>query len=375
MDHLTSRLERRLARYKNADAYEAWQISRIARACYGGKSAPAPNYAPLAEASKESAEIMAALGRDQLNFAKQQYQDSLPLFQDLVAQQLEIGNSSKAQADDYYNYMVANQRPVEAALNADAMAAGSEAAQEAAAGKAIADARTGYTGALMTAARTGARFGYDPAKIAATAGGTGLSSASMQAAAANDAREKEKALGFAKKMDVAGLYRGLPGASSGAYGMALNAGNSAGANQMQPGNTYRAGMAAGASTIGAGRQMYQSGLQGVLNAQTSVYNASQDSGLDVGGLLGGAAKLYTAFGSRSDRRLKENIEEVGRDQRTGLTLYHFNYIGDPDTRFQGVMADEAERFMPAAIITTQSGLKYVNYDMLGIEFKEVSPCA
>lgn len=372
MDHLTSRLERRLARYKSADAYESWIVARVSRSCSGGKGAPAPDYTPLAQASKESAEIMAALGREQMAFAKEQYRDSLPLFQDLVAQQLEIGNSSKAQADDYYNYMVANQRPVEAALNADAMAAGSEAAQEAAAGKAIADARTGYTGALMTAARTGARFGYDPAKIAATAGGTGLSAASMQASAAGEAREKEKGLGFAKKMDVAGLYRGLPGASSGAYGMALNAGNSAGANQMQPGNTYQAGMAAGASTIGAGRQMYQSGLQGVLNAQTSVYNNSQDSGLDVGGLIGGAAKLYTAFGS--DRRLKENIEEVGRDPRTGLALYHFNYIGDPDTRFQGVMADEAERFMPAAIITTQSGLKYVNYDMLGIEFKEVSPC-
>lgn len=277
MDHLTSRLERRLDRYKNADAYDEWMVARITHACYGGKSQKAPDYTPLANASAESNAIMAELGKQQLDFAKQQYADSLPMFQDLVAQQLEIGESSKTQADDYYNYMVANQRPVEAALNADAMAAGSEAAQEAAAGKAIADARTGYTGALMTAARTGARFGYDPAKIAATAGGTGLSAASMQASAAGEAREKEKGLGFAKKMDVAGLYRGLPGASSGAYGMALNAGNSAGANQMQPGNTYQAGMAQGASTIGQGRQMYQSGLQGVLSGESNLYGMQQQA--------------------------------------------------------------------------------------------------
>ena len=126
MDHLTSRTERRLARYRHADAYEAWLVARVSHACFGGKGAKAPDYTPVAQASRETADIMAALGREQLDFAKQQYQDSLPLFQDLVQQQIEIGNSSKAQADDYYNYMVANQRPVEAALNADAMAAGSE---------------------------------------------------------------------------------------------------------------------------------------------------------------------------------------------------------------------------------------------------------
>lgn len=277
MDHLTSRLERRLARYKSADAYESWIVARVSRSCSGGKDAPAPDYTPLAQASKESAEIMAALGREQMAFAKEQYRDSLPLFQDLVAQQLEIGNSSKAQADDYYNYMVANQRPVEAALNADAMAAGSEAAQEAAAGKAIADARTGYTGALMTAARTGARFGYDPAKIAATAGGTGLSAASMQASAAGAAREKEKGLGFAKKMDVAGLYRGLPGASSGAYGMALNAGNSAAGNNNAPAAAFQNGTAQGIGTIAQGRQLYQGGLQGVLSGESNLYGMQQQA--------------------------------------------------------------------------------------------------
>jgi len=296
MDRLTSRTERRLARYKSADAFDNWMLSRAARLCMGGKgSAPAPDYTPLAQASKESAEIMAALGREQLDFAKQQYQDNMPLFEDLVKQQLDIGEQSKAQAEDYYRYMIENQRPVEAALNADAMASGGEAAQEAAAGKAMVDASTGYTGALMTAARTGARFGYDPAKIAATAGGTGLNAASMVAAGANVAREQEKQLGFAKKMDVAGLYRGLPGASSGAYGMALNAGNSAGANAQAPGAQYQGGMAAGASTIGAGRQMYQGGLQGVLNAQTSVYNNSQgDDGTmgAIGTVAGSALAVY-----------------------------------------------------------------------------------
>lgn len=294
MDWFASNTERRLARYRYADAFSEWIEQRTSLACHGGKSASAPNYKPLAEASKESARIMAELGREQLDFAKTQYQDSLPMFKDLVAQQLDIGKQSKAQAEDYYNYMVANQRPVEDALNKEAMAAGLPEMQEVAAGKAMADARTGYTGALNTAVRQGIRYGYDPMKMAAGAGATGLGYASLSASMANDAREKEKSLGYAKKLDVAGLYRGLPGASSGAYNMAINAGNSAANNQMAPGNNYMAGMAQGASTIGAGRQMYQSGLQGILNAQTSMA-ANDQSGATGGAIIGAIGSVAAAY--------------------------------------------------------------------------------
>lgn len=294
MDWNLSRTEQRLARYKCADAFADWIEQRISLACYGRKGSKPPDYKPLAEASRESAQIMAELGREQLDFAKTQYQDSLPMFQELVQQQLDIGNQTKAQAEDYYNYMVANQRPVEDALNKEAMAAGSPEMQELAAGKAMADARTGYTGALNTAVRQGVRYGYDPMKMAAGAGATGLGYASLQASMANDAREKEKSMGYAKKLDVAGLYRGLPGASQGAYSVALNAGNSAGANKMAPGNNYMAGMGQGANTIGAGRQMYQSGLQGILNAQTSLA-ANDQSGATGGAIIGAIGSVAAAY--------------------------------------------------------------------------------
>lgn len=244
-----------------------------------GKSAPAPDYTPLANASKDSNAIMAELGNKQLDFAKQQYNDNLPMFKDLVAKQLNISDQSNAQAQDYYDYMKANQRPVEQALNNDAMAAGSQPMQDTAAGKAMADARTGYTGALGTAVREGSRYGWSPEKMATAAGATGLGFASQEAAAANAAREKQVNLGYAKKLDVAGLYRGLPGASASAYGLALNAGNSAAGNQVAPGVQYQAGMGQGISTIGQGRSMYQSGLSGVLGAQGQMagINAQQDS--------------------------------------------------------------------------------------------------
>jgi hypothetical protein len=129
-------------------------------------------------------------------------------------------------------------------------------------------------------------------------------------------------------------------------------------------------MAIGSGTIASGQNMQLSGLSTVLNNQTNAYVNSNDSFLgDLGGIMGGAASMYTAFGS--DRRLKENIVEAGVDQRTALQLYEFNYIGEPDRRFLGVMADEVELSYPDAVTERPDGYKAVYYDMLNIEFKEV----
>ena len=130
-------------------------------------------------------------------------------------------------------------------------------------------------------------------------------------------------------------------------------------------------MSMGANTIAQGQKMNISGLGNILNNQTKAFVNTQGSLLgDIGGALGGAASVYTAFGS--DRKIKENIKEVGVDQRTALTLYEFNYIGDTTRRFRGVMADEVELVYPEAVEDTDLGFKAVRYDLLGIEFKEVA---
>jgi hypothetical protein len=130
-------------------------------------------------------------------------------------------------------------------------------------------------------------------------------------------------------------------------------------------------MAIGSGTIGAGQEMQISGLSSVLNAQTNAYVNSNDSFLgDVGGILGGAASVYTAFGG-SDRSIKQDIEKVGVDNRTGLTLYEFSYVDAPSTRYVGVMADEVETIYPEAVVQYEH-FKGVNYDMLGLELKEVA---
>jgi hypothetical protein len=182
-------------------------------------------------------------------------------------------------------------------------------------------------------------------------------------------RNAAEQMGYARQLDAAGLGRGLGGLSTAAYGGANAAGSMAGQNAQSAGQNYMGNMAIGSGTIGQGLGMQIQGLGTVLNNQTNAYVNSNDSMLgDLGGFLGGAASVYTAF---SDRRLKENIELVGKDERTSLNLYEFNYQFDPlDRRYQGVMSDEVKELYPDAVKVVD-GFEAVDYGKLGLEMKEV----
>jgi hypothetical protein len=95
-------------------------------------------------------------------------------------------------------------------------------------------------------------------------------------------------------MDVAGLYRGLSGASQGSYGLALNAGNSANQNQMAPGQALMSGMGQGASTIMQGSGQQISGLGSILSSQTSVYGQQMASAAS--GAAGTGQMIGTGLG-------------------------------------------------------------------------------
>jgi hypothetical protein len=72
----------------------------------------------------------------------------------------------------------------------------------------------------------------------------------------------------------------------------------------------------------------------------------------------------------SDRMLKEDIVRIG-EHPLGIGLYLFNYKSNyreqlgSDRQF-GVMANEVETVMPAAVSKHPDGYKMVNYAMLGI---------
>jgi hypothetical protein len=261
----------------------------------GGDAPAAPDTTAMANATKESAEVMAALGREQLAESQRQYDINRETAKPVVDAQLALMDQSKAQGDDYFNYMKETGRPIEKQMAAEATTAGSEQAQDEAAGRAIADVRKGRTSAINAAIRAGLRFGMSSNKIGTAVIGDAGAAGSAEAAAANAGRTQEKATGWAKKLDVAGLMRGLPGASQGAYSVALNSGNSAVDNTMKPGNALLAGNLGGASLIGQGQQMNLSGNQAILGANQSAYNTQVQSNsansAGLGNLLGMGMKL------------------------------------------------------------------------------------
>ncbi len=343
----------------------------------GSKGAPPPDYAPLAQASAEAARIQAGLGREQLAFAREQYDRSAPILEGIAQQQMAAQNEQMAQARDYYNYQRDTYRPLERSIVADARRFNTEAYQNQIASQAAADAGRAFGISQQQNQRAMAAMGVNPnsGRFAGMQNASGLQQAAMRANAMTGARNQAQQLGYARQLDAAGLGRGLAGASTAAYGGANTAGSMAGGNAQSAGLNYMAGMGQGAGTIARGQQMQMQGLSSVLNAQTQSYINTQDSFMgDLGAVLGGAGTLAQGggFAALSDRRIKENIIEVGVDQRTALTLYEFSYKGDDARRFRGVMADEVELSYPDAVEDTDLGFKAVRYDLLGIEFKEVS---
>lgn len=82
------------------------------------------------------------------------------------------------------------------------------------------------------------------------------------------------------------------------------------------------------------------------------------------GAAGSAASGFAALAPLlgiSDERMKTDVEKVGKDEETGLTMYAYRYKGDPKTypKVVGPMAQEIEKKYPGQV-TEVAGRKAVN---------------
>lgn len=96
-----------------------------------------------------------------------------------------------------------------------------------------------------------------------------------------------------------------------------------------------------------------------LNSQLAGYNANVASN---NATTADAASLaMMAMMMFSDKRLKENIHEVG-ETKSGLPVYTYNYKGDPTTQM-GVMAQDVEKEQPEAVfgLGGRDNFKMVDY--------------
>lgn len=98
------------------------------------------------------------------------------------------------------------------------------------------------------------------------------------------------------------------------------------------------------------------GLGSTAGGTSTTKAPSPSIGSQILGGLGAIANIAGAI--PSDKRAKENIQEVGR-LNDGQTIYRYNFKGDPKTQI-GLLAQEVEEVNPDAV-TAAGGLKMVNY--------------
>lgn len=267
-------------------------------------SAPPPPDPAIGQASQ----AMADVAREQLAFSKEQYAESLPRikqFEELVNQvvqgQIKSSEEQSALAKDYESYMKETFRPVEKSLVEDAMTYDTPARQDREAQKAAADVSRAFGLQREMQAREMQRAGINPAapKYRSQELLAGLGEAATKAGAMTGARENVENIGWAKRMDAAGLGRGLPGNQATSASLALNAGNSAVGNAGQPinaynqaGSQYMGGLSAAGGMYGGSGSLASNAYSQQLNA----WNAKQQSNAGMWGGVGSLVGLGISAG-------------------------------------------------------------------------------
>jgi hypothetical protein len=294
-----------------------------------------------------------------------------PLARRVSESMISAQDEQTRQARDYYEDYRTTFRPVEQGLVQDVEEFNTDAFREQLARQAAAEAGRAFGTTQQASERAMASMGVNPAsgRFAGMQAQNQLGLAASRAGAMTGARERAEQMGYARRLDVTGLGRGLPGLSTAAYSGASGAGASGINTAMAPGNQFMAGMGQGINTIGSGRGMLQSGQSTILNNQANLYGQSmQTRGEVLGSVLGAGIGLIPI---PSDIRLKTNIKPTGIDSRTNLPTYEFAYKAAPTLRYRGVMAQDVEKLYPQAVSEDASGYKRVRYDMLGMSMKPV----
>jgi hypothetical protein len=259
----------------------------------------------MAKATERGVDVAERLGTRQIDFAERQYEEMKPLAERVAASQIAAQDEQMRQAREYYDYQTGTFRPVEQGLVRQAQEFDTEAYRERLASQAAADTARAFGTAEGITARNLARRGADPGSGNALAmqNQNALTLASARAGAATGARERAEQTGFARKLDVVGLGRNLPGASTAAYQSATGAGSAGVNTAMSAGDQYSRTFGQGAGYQLQGAQMGIQGQGQILNSQTSVYNTAQSQADPFASIVGMGLGAYAGgFGGAMGKK-------------------------------------------------------------------------
>ena len=114
-----------------------------------------------------------------------------------------------------------------------------------------------------------------------------------------------------------------------------------------------------------GETVAQEGAQAQEDKAISAANTAQAQAgaAGVAGAFSMASGIFSLF---SDRRLKRNIQLIGKEN--GFPLYSFQYVWS-NIYYVGVMAQDILRLRPAAVTRTERDVLMVDYGMLGLKMR------
>ena len=272
----------------------------------GGKSSPPPppDYTPIANASKEAAQLSYKLGSEQLAWAKETYADNKIITDKVVdtflrSQDLNMESAQKDRAR--YERLF---QPLEDQLAADAADYSSGARKDLEMGRAAAGVAQQFDAARESATRNLEAYGIDPSstRYAALDLGMRTQQAATSAAAQNQASQQTDAIGRALRSEAINVGRGYPGQIAGQYGTALQSGTGGV-------NSTLAQTASGANTMGTNTQYmglanqslgtWANALNMGYQNQLAAWKADQDQSSGWGsalGLIGGIATKFIEDG-------------------------------------------------------------------------------
>lgn len=298
----------------------------------GGGSAPKPdkNIGIAARENAATAKEMLGISRETLDFSRQQYADQMaelerlrPTFDALAAGQVtatQLANEITQQARDDYN---TTYRPIEQRVAADSMAAGSEAEQEQAAGRAGIDVQRSLDIQRGAADRSMMSMGVNPnsGKFAAGNRTAMILGAAARAGAETGGRERERLRGDMMRSATAAMGKGMTGtaltgiqvggnAAAQAAGLTGTGLNTAG----NIGQTHVGNMGAASSMMGNAANV-NAGSANILN---DLY-ASRMQGYTAGSA--GAAGMYGALGQMGGAALgafmSDKTKKTGKRKASG----------------------------------------------------------
>ena len=260
-----------------------------------GSKADTPDYSGLIDAANNSYSTLSSLGRDQLEFAKEQYNDLKPLYESLVDSQLGLQNQALRNSTLYNQTFQNTYMPMMAEYANDARNFNTEAYREELAQKAAVDTARAFTTMQGATNRSLASMGINPnsGRFMGITRANEANLAAQRAGAMTSARRTAEAEGQNRVANAINVGQNFANMGNASGQLALTAGSTAGNTAMAVGNNYMNNLSAGIGTIGNAYSSQMNGLSSVLNSQTSIYGSQA---AQMGSIYGGIGNLVGTAG-------------------------------------------------------------------------------